>query len=58
MSNATLTMTGQEYDRVIKNARVDGIIVGLEMAEKFISMTKDKSDVEMMIRAAKAAARE
>ena len=42
----------------LKRERCDGIIAGLEMAEKFLSLTKSRGDVESMIRAAKLTAQE
>jgi nicotinate-nucleotide pyrophosphorylase len=38
--------------------RAEGIVAGLEMADKFLSLTKDRKDVASMIRAAILAAKE
>lgn len=46
----------KNIDAALKQERCNGIVAGLEMAEKFLSMTKNRSDVESMIRAAKLTA--
>ena len=40
-----------------KDGRVEGIVVGLEMALNFIGRCKDKGEAEMMVRAALASAK-
>lgn len=42
----------------LKEQRCHGIVAGLEMAEKFLSLTKNRGDVESMIKAAKLAAQD
>ncbi len=39
-----------------KDGRVEGIVVGLEMALRFLGKCKDKGEAEMMVRAALASA--
>jgi hypothetical protein len=47
----------KQIKQMIKDARTDGIVTGLEMADKFMSLTKDRKEVASMIKAAIAAAR-
>lgn len=37
---------------LLKAARTEGIIAGLEMADKFLALCKDKKDAVAMIKAA------
>lgn len=46
-----------KLNQMIKDARTDGIVVGLEMADKFLALTKDRSEVATMIKAAILTAR-
>lgn len=40
-----------------KAGRIEGIVVGLEMADKFVSLTKSREDIASMIKVAIAAAK-
>ena len=42
---------------LIKKARIEGIVAGLEMAYKFVALTKYRKEISIMIRAAILAAR-
>ena len=42
---------------LLKKARIEGIVAGLEMADKFVALTKDRKEISIMIRAAILAAR-
>lgn len=42
----------------LERARPEGIVAGLEMASKFLSVTRNREQVESMIRAAIASATE
>jgi hypothetical protein len=53
----TITMTGEDYDLIVKQARVEGIVAGLEMADKFVALTKSRDDIASMIKVAIATAK-
>ena len=42
----------------LKEQRCHGIVAGLEMAEKFLSLTKNRDDAASMIKAAKLTAQD
>lgn len=46
-----------QIKQMIKDARTDGIVSGLEMAEKFLALTKDRKEISAMIKMAKETAR-
>ena len=59
MRKSKKAMDDREAEAVmilLRTARAGGIVAGLEMAQKFMSMTKKRSDVEAMIKAAIATA--
>lgn len=47
----------ESVSALLKTARTEGIIAGLEMAAKFLALTKNRKDADAMIRAAILAAR-